>query len=193
MPWEKKFDNDDVLEKAMQAFWARGYAATSMQDLTDCMGINRGSIYATFTDKRSLFLQALEHYEVRYRRATLADIAKKLSPREAIVQLFNGVVEAALNDRSRRGCMLVNTAIELSAHDDKVAEAVARGLDETRETFLDLVRRGQASGDITTIADAGETASTLLGLMTGLRVLARSRPERHILEPLARQAIALLD
>ena len=63
MPWEKQFDSDAVLDKAMQAFWARGYEATSMQDLVDCMGINRGSLYATFGDKHSLFIQALRRYD----------------------------------------------------------------------------------------------------------------------------------
>lgn len=56
MPWEKQFSPDDVLVKAMNAFWARGYESTSMQDLVACMGINRGSLYATFGDKRSLFI-----------------------------------------------------------------------------------------------------------------------------------------
>ena len=62
MPWEKQFDPDTALDKAMQAFWAHGYDATSIQDLVDCMGINRGSMYATFGDKRSLFIQALNRY-----------------------------------------------------------------------------------------------------------------------------------
>ncbi|MGI9462875.1 MAG: TetR/AcrR family transcriptional regulator, partial [Aestuariivirgaceae bacterium] len=88
MPWEKKFENEVVLEKAMHAFWARGYEATSIQDLIECMGINRGSIYATFRDKRNLFVKALEHYETRYRRVMLADLRCRPSPREAITTLF---------------------------------------------------------------------------------------------------------
>lgn len=71
MPWEKQFDVDDALTKAMHAFWARGYEATSIRDLVDRMGINRGSIYATFGDKRSLFIQALRHYDTRHREAWL--------------------------------------------------------------------------------------------------------------------------
>lgn len=192
MPWEKKFDTDEVLEKAMHAFWARGYEATSIQDLTECMGINRGSIYATFKDKRNLFLLALEHYEARYRRALLQDLKHDHSPRQAITTLFKDVVESALSDRKRSGCMLVNTATEMSAHDERIADAVSRGLAETQEFFRELIEAGKESGEIGQKIGADETSGALLGLLTGLRVLARSRPERQVLEPVARQAVALL-
>ena len=84
MPWEKTFDTDEVLGKAMQAFWARGYEATSIQDLLDTMGLNRGSLYATFGDKRSLFIRALRHYDAVHRRAWVVALAQRGSPREAI-------------------------------------------------------------------------------------------------------------
>lgn len=193
MPWAKKFENDEVLEKAMHAFWARGYEATSIQDLTSCMGINRGSIYATFKDKRTLFLLALEHYETHYRRAFLADLKRDHTPREAITTLFNEIVDTAVSDKKRSGCLLVNTATEMSAHDASIAKAVARGLSETENFFHQLIEQGKSGGDIPGHVDAEEAASALLGLLTGLRVLARSRPERRVLEPIARQAEALLN
>ncbi|MDH3740078.1 MAG: TetR/AcrR family transcriptional regulator [Hyphomicrobiales bacterium] len=193
MPWAKKFDNDEVLEKAMHAFWARGYEATSIQDLTSCMGINRGSIYATFKDKRNLFLLALEHYETHYRRAFLADLRREHSPRRAITALFNDVVDKAVSDKKRSGCLLVNTATEMSAHDERIAQAVANGLSETEDFFHQLIELGKSGGEIPGHVDAADAARALLGLLTGLRVLARSRPERQVLEPIARQAEALLN
>ena len=80
MPWQKSFDSDAVLQKAMEAFWARGYEATSMQDLVHCMGIGRGSLYATFGDKRTLFIQALRRYDQRHRRDWTARLATGASP-----------------------------------------------------------------------------------------------------------------
>ena len=192
MPWEKQFDDAEVLEKAMQAFWARGYEATSIQDLVDCMGLNRGSIYAAFGDKRSLFLKALQHYETYHRRSWLDTLRSRHTPRAAILSVFEGAIGAALSDRSRSGCFLVNTAIELSPHDREVADAVAAGLRETEGFFRDRILDGQDSGEIPAHIDAVDTARTLLGLLTGLRVLARSRPERPLLEALADQAAALL-
>lgn len=192
MPWQKQFDDAEVLEKAMQAFWARGYEATSIQDLVDCMGLNRGSIYAAFGDKRSLFLKALQHYETHHRRSWLETLQARHTPRAAILSVFEGAIGAALLDRSRSGCFLVNTAIELSPHDREVADSVAAGLRETEGFFRDRILDGQDSGEIPAHVDAVGTARTLLGLLTGLRVLARSRPERPLLEALADQAAALL-
>src|SRR3989337_2583926 len=88
MPWDKNFDVRETLEKAMQTFWARGYEATSMQDLVDCTGINRGSLYATYGDKRALFVAALHRYIEWMRDELLADIAARHGPREAIRQSF---------------------------------------------------------------------------------------------------------
>ena len=193
MPWEKKFENDDVLDKAMHAFWARGYEATSIQDLTECMGINRGSIYATFKDKRNLFLLALEHYETRYRRKWLADLRQAHPPRVAIETLFRNAVETALTDQTRSGCLLVNTATEMAAHDTDIAAAVANGFIEIEDYLADLIRNGQDEGEIGDGVDPEDTASALLGLLVGMRVLARSRPRREALEPLAQQAVALLN
>ena len=192
MPWEKQFNESDVLDKAMQAFWARGYEATSIQDLVDCMGIKRGSIYAAFGDKRALFLKSLEHYETHHRRAWLDSLREGHDPRTAILSVFEGAISVAVSDHNRSGCFLINTAVELSPHDAGVADAVAKGLFETETFFRDAIEDGQLSGDISISIDADETARTLLGLLTGLRVLARSRPERPLLQALANQASALL-
>ncbi len=192
MPWEKQFDEADVLDKAMQAFWAHGYEATSIQDLVDCMGLNRGSLYAAFGDKRKLFIRSLEHYETHHRRAWLDSLRHRHTPRGAMLSVFEGAIGAALSDHSRSGCFLVNTAIELSPHDEEIARVVAGGLSDTEAFFRDLVLEGQRIGDIPSHVDPVRTARRMLGLLTGLRVLARSRPERPLLEALADQAAELL-
>lgn len=192
MPLEKQFDEAEVLGKALQAFWARGFEATSIQDLVERMGLNRGSIYATFGDKRSLFLKALEHYEVHHRRAWFDALRHRHTPRAAILSVFEGALGAALSDHSHGGCFLVNTAIELSPHDKEIAKLVTRGLSETEVYFRDLIREGQKIGEIPAKTDPLQTGRTLLGLLAGLRVLARSRPERPLLEALVDQAAALL-
>ena len=113
--------------------------------------------------------------------------------REAITALFESVVDLALRDEKRIGCLLVNTAVEMAAHDKDIRAAVARGLEETESFFQDLLEAGQNSGEISGTIDAKHTASALLGLLIGLRVLARSRPQRQAMQPLAQQAKALLN
>lgn len=195
MPWEKQFDVEAALAKAMQAFWARGYEATSMQDLVTCMGLNRGSLYATFGDKRSLFIQALRRYDETHREAWLAAIRAAKGPRDAVLAAFEGAIEAALDRRvegASDGCFLVNTALELSPHDAEIGAIVARGFAETEDFFRAMIAEGQAAGEIPAELDPRETARSLLGLFIGLRVLARSRPEKALLRSIAKQAAALL-
>jgi TetR/AcrR family transcriptional repressor of nem operon len=193
MPWQKQFDEAAALDKAMEAFWARGYEATSVQDLVEAMGLHRGSIYAAFGGKRSLFLKALRHYETHRRRAWLEALRRRHGPRAAILSVFEGAIAAAHSDRGRAGCFLVNTAVELSPHDAEIARAVAKGLSETEAFFRDRIVEGRELGEIPRRVDPDHTARALLGLLTGLRVLARSRPERLLLEALAEQAAALLE
>lgn len=191
MPWQKQFDVDDALSKAMHAFWARGYEATSMQDLVDCMGIGRGSLYAAFGDKRRLFLHALAHYDDRHRHRWTERLSACASPRQAILAAFDEVITATL-DGSRDGCLLVNTALEMSPHDDEIAAVVSKALEEMEAFFRTMVQRGQAAGEISPALDATETAQGLLALLAGLRVLSRSRPEEALMRGAARQAEACL-
>jgi len=192
MPWEKSFDTDDVLGKAMAAFWARGYEATSMHDLVDCMGIGRGSLYAAFGDKRRLFLRALAHYDDRHRRRWTERLSACASPRQAILAAFDEVIAATL-DGSRDGCLLINTALEMSPHDDEIAAMVGTALEEMEEFFRDMIERGQTAGEIAASVDAPDTARGLLALLAGLRVLSRARPDEALMRGVARQAEVLLE
>jgi TetR/AcrR family transcriptional repressor of nem operon len=193
MPWEKRFDIDETLEKTMRVFWARGYEATSMQALVQAMGINRGSLYDTFGGKRQLFLAALHRYDERNRRARLEALERGGSPRGAIEALFRGWIDAALEDAERSGCFLTNTALELAVHDREVGDLVARSQQETESFFMRLVERGQSEGEIPLSVDAPATARALLAALIGLLVLARSRPDAALLQSIADSAMASLD
>ena len=192
MPWEKQFDIDNALDRALDAFWARGYEPTSVQDLVDCMGINRGSLYATFGDKRSLFILALRRYDAIHREAWVKALEQKGSAKDAITAAFQSVVDAALEAGSRDGCLLVNTALELSPHDEEISAIVGHSLAEMERFFRRRIEDGQAEGEIAAHLDPVATASSLLSLFIGLRVLSRSRPEAPLLVSIANQAEALL-
>lgn len=193
MPLEKQFNVDDALNKAMSAFWAHGYEATSVQDLLDRMGINRGSLYATFGDKRSLFLRALRHYDAVHREAWTEALARSETPKGAILAAFDGVIAATLDAGSRDGCLLVNTALELSPHDEEVSGIVRHALTGMEVFFRDMIVLGQRRGEIRPGLDPDQTARSLLGLLVGLRVLSRSRPEEPLLRSIATQAAAILE
>lgn len=192
MPWEKQFDVDAVLDRAMQQFWSRGYEATSMQELVACTGINRASLYATYGDKHSLFLAALRRYEEKTCADLLADLEARHEPREAIRQLFLAFTK--IPERGApRGCFLTNTALELAAHDPEIGTVVAHG-QQAIETFLArMVRNGKAAAAIGEHVKPAETARSLLASLIGVVVLSRSRPEPTLLRTIVDDALRRLD
>ena len=193
MPWEKTYDEEEVLTRAMEAFWARGYEATSMNDLVKATGINRGSMYAAFTDKRTLFIRALTHYDQRHRADYLRNVRSGNTPRQAIITAFEDAVAATGDGNDRRGCLLVNTSLELSPHDREIDDMVRASFAEVEAFFRRNIEDGQKEGEINKALDAAETGRALLGMFIGLRVLMRSKPEPGVLTAILSQAKAMVD
>ena len=193
MPRKKEFDVDTVLNRAMEAFWARGYEATSLNDLLDCMQIQRASLYNAFGNKHSLFLDALRRYDIIYRQAQIEKLLKMPSPRQAILSYFEDAVTAVVVHGARNGCFLINTALELSPHDPEVAEVIRKAFHHTEHKFFrKMIEKGRAMGEIDKSVVPTSTARALLGLLTGLVVLSRSLPEKLLLQAIAKQAETLL-
>ena len=181
------------MHKAMVAFWDHGYKATSLQDLVECMGINRASLYDTFGDKYTLFIDTLHNYNRVYAKPFFAEKMKTYTPRQAIIGLFQEVSTRVLKGEERNGCFIINTALELSPHDEKVAKIVSQTFAQIeRNFFRKLIERGQASGEISKSVVPITTARALLSQFIGLRVLSRSRPERALLQSISNQVEALL-
>lgn len=193
MPWEKQFNRDEALDKAMQVFWSRGYAATSMQDLVDSMGVNRGSLYATFGDKHELFLSALRMFDERIRGRLLAKFAADHRPREAMRQLFLFFQKEATLPGGNRGCLLTNTALELAAHDPDAAKIVAEAQTQIEDFFKTQIEAGRAAGEIAAGPPAVVMARGLLASLIGLMVLIRSRPDPDLLKSVVEEALSRFD
>lgn len=193
MPWEKQFDVNEVLNKAMQAFWSRGYEATSMQDLVDRTGINRGSLYSTYRDKHTLFLAALRRYAESIHHKRLADLESRYGTREAIRQSFLAFAPQGSVKGGNRGCFLTNTALELAAHDPEAGRIVAQAQKQTEAWFARMIRKGKAEGEVAPHVKPAEAAGALLASLIGLSVLSRSRPERALLQTVVDDAIRRLD
>jgi TetR/AcrR family transcriptional repressor of nem operon len=193
MPRPRAFDETAALDKAVDCFWQRGYAATSVRDLTGSMGISGPSLYNAFGDKRALFVTALERYLDRSARQRMAQLEKSQPGKQAIRSFLNGIIERSAKDRERRGCFLINSALEVAPHDKELGAEIAHRLTEIEAFFRRSIVSGQADGSIPKERNARELARLLLGVLLGIRVLARSKPDRGLLEGVARPALALLD
>jgi TetR/AcrR family transcriptional repressor of nem operon len=190
VPWEKQFDVDEARDRAMATFWARGYKATSMQELLDAMGIQRGSFYGTFGSKRDILLDSLSRYDADRAKA-FAQLRLGRTPAQAIGRLFRSVADGGLR-AGPRGCFLVASASELAPGDEEVAAIVNRAFAEIESFLLDAIEDGKSRREIAATLDSGTVARALLGMLLGMQVLARSGANRKVLASIADQAVAML-
>ncbi|MFK7800951.1 MAG: TetR/AcrR family transcriptional regulator [Anaerolineae bacterium] len=187
----KEFDEGKVLDKAMRLFWKKGYTSTSIQDLEDHLGIGRRSLYNTFNNKRDLYLAALSHYQQGG-----GGMFPKDEPdcaRNAIKEIFIDVVETAVADETRCGCFMVNTAIELAPHDEKIAAISARSAKGIAAGFKELVEWGQSQERIPAEKNSTALSHFLANSYFGLHTMAKMNPDRASLLNAVNMTLAILD
>lgn len=182
----KEFDPDHALSRAMELFWERGYQGTSMQDLVEHMGINRGSLYDTFGGKRALFQAALERYCAQYITALVTSLEGPGDARTVLSAALQAEVETLLDPERPHGCLLTSSALELSARDERVRVTVEENLLRIEDALCALLERTGDRGEHRDVARA------LLAVLQGMVVLARSGRDRETLESVARAALSLL-
>lgn len=190
----REFSVDDALEKAMHVFWAKGYEATSLRDLTRSMGLSKSSFYDTFGCKHDLFLAALDHYnETVVARRPAGVIANSKGPKAGIAAVFNYYIDNMLSGSEVRGCFTNNSAIEMAPHDADVAAKVQAGFGHLENIFFRAVVQGQKTGEIASEPDAKALACYLCMVLNGLIVVAKANPPRRMLEQAVSTALSALD
>ena len=187
----REFDETTVLEAAMNCFWAQGFEQTSVRDLAEWMGITGASLYNAFGDKRSLYRRAFVYYLAQTVHDRVARLGK-LPPALAIRTFFDEIIERSVDDERRRGCMLVNAALELAPYDPEFRNLVAEEMVFIETFFRRCIEAGQKDGSIADTRPADELAKLLLSVLLGIRVLARTRPQREMLEGAGNGVLALL-
>jgi TetR/AcrR family transcriptional repressor of nem operon len=191
----RKFDECEVLREATRLFRENGYEGTSLADLTEKMAIGKGSLYATFGDKRQLFLAVLAQYQEAMRETMRQLLEKPGSAREALREYFDYIVgdSGASCAETDPGCLCVNTVVELAPHDVLIA-ARSREFNESGERLLqEALERGKASGEFRADLDTRRAAAFLMTQIYGLSVLRRTSPRPGQLAEIAHTALSLLD
>jgi AcrR family transcriptional regulator len=189
----RKFDESEVLAAAQDAFWTRGYAATSVEDLTAATGLGKGSLYGAFGDKHALYLRALDDYIARYldeAREQLRDPA--YSAYDRLARHLRAQVAALTADTERRGCMMARGAAELSGLDDAVEKAVERAYRQWLTALTDTVKEAQRDGSIDAAQNPKALASTLLSFIRGQEAVHKGGAKPAQLKAAAEEMIALI-
>ena len=176
MPRPVQYDRSEVLNRAMQTFWQKGYNATSMKDLIEATGLQPGSLYLAFRSKRSLFLESLEAYY----QFNLAGLNQRLvsdkSPLERIRAVLERIVEQSAQDPCNKGCMMVNTLLETPVEDEKINGRLKWMFQSVESKLEEVIREGQELGQINKNKDPKALAQIILLGMHGLRVSCKAQP-----------------
>lgn len=175
MPRPREFDATRVLDAAMDAFWSKGYAATSAQDLVNHTGLGRGSLYNAFSSKHHLFLEVLRRYEGEWTARQVTVLEGDGPVRDRIRQVLMTVVDEETDGgQERRGCLAVNAAVELAGQDPEVTALVRRVFNRMEDAFSEALERAGRDGEIGADHDPRALARYLLNSMYGLRVLGKT-------------------
>ena len=193
MARHKEFDQDKALDKAMTLFWHKGYATTSIQDLVDCMGIGRRSLYDTFNSKHDLFIAALDRYRDRSYEAALSAGEALISPKMAIRGIFEEIVAASLADENRKGCFVVNSAVELAGQDETVTIRAKGGFQDLEFVFHGLLQQAQQADELNPDRDIQALAHYLTNAVFGIRVMSKMNPDKQVLTNVMNLTLSILD
>ncbi|MBN1822490.1 MAG: TetR/AcrR family transcriptional regulator [Prolixibacteraceae bacterium] len=180
MPRSKAYSDDLVLEKAMNVFWVHGYEATSVRLLEKEMGINQFSIYASFKNKKNLFVNALR----KYREHVIINRFQPLLQEGAgLVELERFLINATVIRKSfdnKKGCLVVNTAGELGEKDPEIAREINQYYDFIRNMLLQVLKNAVAKGEILSNTDVEKQANFFLGVMQGISVAGKTMGKNQL-------------
>jgi TetR/AcrR family transcriptional regulator, transcriptional repressor for nem operon len=184
MPRPVEFDKREVLEKAMDVFWEKGFEAASLQDLTDSMGLSKSSFYNTFDSKHQLFSEALSLYNSCMTDPLSRAVENSTSGLDFIRSLFDQIVELSGTSLGNKGCFLMNTATEFAQQDPEIAKVVDSGFGRFERILLKAIIKAQEKGEIAREKDPQTLACYLVCSMSGLKTMVRAgiKPSklRHI-------------
>jgi TetR/AcrR family transcriptional repressor of nem operon len=184
----REFDRDAALDRAMQVFWAKGFAATSTEDLVAAMGIGRQSLYNAFGDKRRLYLESLEAYQQRTTGGHLKRLSTPASALDGVRDLLVGLI-AEDDGRRAMGCMGVNAVAEFSTSDAYLAELRAKIGPPLGQRLAGRLREGQAAGEFDPAMDPAQAAAFIQMTMSGIQLAARGGAGAEDLRTMARFAV----
>ena len=193
MPRPRQFDEAAVIAEARDVFWTRGYASTSLEDLTTATGLGKGSLYGAFGDKRGLFLRALDACVADALGAIRRDLQDpRRDAYDRLVRHIRAQVRAVTGDRELRGCMMAKSAAELAGTDETVERTAERAYAEWRTLLADCIDQAQRDGAIDADRDPQALATVVLSFLRGLEALHKGGARPAQLTAAADEFIELL-
>ncbi|MXN65947.1 TetR family transcriptional regulator [Stappia sp. GBMRC 2046] len=180
MARHREFDEEEALAGALEVFWQRGFTGAGMQEICAAMGLNPGSVYAAYGNKRDLFLAAIGLYLDDVTREGIDLIAAAPSGREGIRAYFDYLMDGIVAGRRQWGCFGTNSFMELADRDDAVQAIMKEHFDKLEAAFRKALERDRAS--LPGHLEPADFARYLVCVAQGLNVLAKTAPDRRALQ-----------
>ena len=188
-----EFDPDEALDAAVRVFWTKGFEGTSTADLLQAMGLSKSSLYSTFGTKKELFMHCLERYCAFTGQRERALLDGRVPDKSFIVDMLRGLGDPDRYPDDPRGCLMVNSTVELGKRDEEVSGFVNKKVDVSLELFEGIIRRAQQAGEISSDSDASSLAGMLVMSVHGLKAMSRLNVGREVLEPAVEEILKRLN
>jgi TetR/AcrR family transcriptional regulator, transcriptional repressor for nem operon len=192
MPRPAQFDRTHVLEQSMKLFWKNGYSNTSMQQLGEQMNMRPGSLYAAFTNKRELFLQALDLYFQKSSALLKLRLNRDGAALQGIHQYFAALIEDVLDNTSIKGCMMINTATELASQDEEIRLRLQNMFNSHQQQFYQILLKAQQNGELSADKNPQSLAAFLLMGVRGIRLYSQTGVTRDQLQNLVDNLLSVI-
>lgn len=185
----KAFNRREVVEKAMHLFWEKGYYATSIQELTQNLGISRSSMYDTFGDKEALFLESLHYYKNNIAQKMIDMVMQGKTVYYTISHLFDTIIEESEQSTIQKGCFIVNSTTEAAIHEPKIRVIVQQYYSELEHAFTELFIRGIATEELNKGFQIQDAAVYYVNQINGLRVIAKAYSDSTYQKKVKKEAL----
>lgn len=167
------FDRQEKLILAMELFWRKGFAETSIADLVEHLGINRFSLYNSFGDKQSLYRECLRFYLDHFSFGTQEQL---LHPQAGLVDILTYLARfVALQREQKYGCFMQNALMEKCLDDDCVQQECQRRFAQLQSTFTQVLTHSQSQGELSLSVQPEALAAFLVLQLQGIRVLGKAK------------------
>ncbi len=187
-----EFDREKALQDAMLLFWRRGYHKASVRDLTEATRLQPGSLYGAFNNKRSLFLSSLDYYAEELKQFVDSVLHSEKPPLIRIRFFFDYLLDEMRSDPEEKGCLLVNTLLEVPAEDEEINQRVIQALGYVEQSFRQVLTEALERGELASGKDPSTLARLLMTGIFGLRVYNKMQPQREELDDIVDSLLSVV-
>ncbi|WP_027570320.1 TetR/AcrR family transcriptional regulator [Bradyrhizobium sp. URHA0013] len=189
----RAYEPDVALGKALDLFRTQGFAATSLDDLSEATGMNRPSLYGAFGDKRELYIKSYQRYREEARASMVEIFRQEMPVRRRLERIFASALNIYLSgETGPRGCFTVVTAASEAVGDPDIRAMVLDGLNELDKAFASCFRRAKEKGELSDSADPAVLAQLASATVHSIAIRSRARVSRKELEAIVKGAIDVM-